>query len=73
MRFDWKCGESYDLRIAIKGSQIFAMVNGESLKVEDSDYPLSSGGIALICEEGCIGTQEVLVRSESGLGAESIR
>jgi ADP-ribosylglycohydrolase len=63
--FDWKCGESYDLRIAMRGSQILVMVNGELFKVEDSDHPLFSGGIALICEEGCIGTQEVLVRSAS--------
>jgi hypothetical protein len=66
--FDWKYEESYDLRIAIKGGQISVMVDREMFKVEDSDHPLSGGGIALICEEGYISTQEVLVRSESELG-----
>jgi hypothetical protein len=65
--FDWKYGQSYDLRIAIKGLQIFVWVNGESFEVEDSEHPLLGGGVALVCEEGCIGTQEVLVRSVSEL------
>jgi len=32
-----------------------------SFKVEDLDRPLSGGGIALVCEEGRIGTDEVSV------------
>jgi hypothetical protein len=67
--FDWQLGQSYDLRIAIRGNQILVMVNGELLfKVEDLDRPLSSGGIALICEEGRIGTEEVLVKPKFEIG-----
>jgi ADP-ribosylglycohydrolase len=63
--FDWKFDQPHDLRIAIKSNYIVASVNGELLfKVEDSNRPLSSGGIALVCEEGRIGTDEVSVRSE---------
>jgi ADP-ribosylglycohydrolase len=63
--FDWKFDQPYDLRMAIKSNYIVASVNGELLfKVEDSNHPLSGGGIALVCEEGRIGTDEVSVRSE---------
>ena len=33
-------------------------------KVEDLDRPLSGGGIALVCEEGRIGTDEVSCTSQ---------
>ena len=63
--FEWKFGQSYNLRIAIKGNQILVMVNRELLfNVEDADRPLSSGGIALVCEEGRVGTDEVSVSPE---------
>jgi hypothetical protein len=63
--FDWKLGQPYDLRMTVKGNQILAAVDGELFfKVEDLDRPLFSGGIALVCEEGRIGTDEVSVSSE---------
>jgi len=38
-------------------------VDGANLfELEDMDVPLAGGGIALVCEEGRIGTEEVCVR-----------
>ena len=63
--FEWKFGQSYNLRIAIKDNQILVIVNGELLfNVEDAHRSLSSGGIALVCEEGRVGTDEVSVSPE---------
>jgi hypothetical protein len=62
---DWKLDQPYDLRMTVKGNQVLAAVDGELIfRVEDVDQPLSSGGIALVCEEGRIGTDEVWVRAE---------
>ena len=63
--FSWEFGQPYHLRISVKGNQIFASVNQIVLfKIEDLNRPFSGGGIALVCEEGCIGTDEVSVTSE---------
>ncbi|HXQ35919.1 MAG TPA: ADP-ribosylglycohydrolase family protein, partial [Anaerolineales bacterium] len=62
--FAWEFGQSYHLQITVKENQIMGSVNGALLfKVEDSDRDFSGGGIALLCEEGRIGTDEVSVRS----------
>ena len=61
--FAWEFDETYDLQIAAEDNQISGWVNGnEFFRVEDRDRPLRGGGIALICEEGRIGTDEVTVR-----------
>jgi ADP-ribosylglycohydrolase len=61
--FPWEFGQSYHLQITMMGNQILVSVDGAmSFKVEDSDRPLSGGGIALVCEEGRIGTEEVSIR-----------
>jgi ADP-ribosylglycohydrolase len=63
--FAWEFGQSYNLQITVKGNQILGSVDKMLLfKAEDLDRPLSGGGIALVCEEGRIGTDEVSVRSE---------
>ena len=60
--FAWEFDETYHLQIAVKGNQISAWVNGTQLFLfEDVNRPLTGGGIALICEEGRIGTDEVSV------------
>jgi hypothetical protein len=61
-RFAWEFGHSYHLQITVRGNQISASVDGVSLfDVEDLSRPLSGGGIALVCEEGRIGMEEVSV------------
>jgi ADP-ribosylglycohydrolase len=62
--FLWEFGQPYQLKISVKGNQIFASVNQTVLfKTEDLNRPLSGGGIALVCEEGHIGTDEISVSS----------
>jgi hypothetical protein len=63
--FAWELGQPYDLQITVKGNHILASVNGALLfRVEDSNRSLQGGGIALVCEEGRIGADEVVVSSE---------
>jgi ADP-ribosylglycohydrolase len=70
--FAWEFGQPYRLQITVKGNRILVSVDGVLLlQVNDLDRPLSGGGIALVCEEGRIGTDEVSVRSEfDALGDE---
>jgi len=61
--FAWEFGRPYDLQLTVIGTGISASVDGALLfDVEDLDRPLTGGGIALVCEEGRIGTDEVYVR-----------
>jgi ADP-ribosylglycohydrolase len=63
--FAWEFGLPYRLELTVKGNKILASIDGVlSFKIEDPDRPLSSGGIALVCEEGRIGMDEVSIRSE---------
>jgi hypothetical protein len=60
--FAWKFGQPYHLQLTVKGDQILASVDETLLfNVQDLPGPLSGGGIALVCEEGRIGTDEVSV------------
>ena len=58
----WALDRPYDLRLGVEGSCIRAWV-GDSLlfRVTDLDRPLTGGGIALLCEEGRMGTDSVSV------------
>ena len=59
---DWEFGQPYQLQITVNENQILAFVDGSLLfNMEDLDRPLSGGGIALVCEEGRIGVDEVSV------------
>ena len=66
--FAWEFGQPYHLQMTMKGNQILVSVDGAdkvlSFEIEDLPGPLSGGGIALVCEEGRIGTEEVSVRPE---------
>ena len=60
--FPWEFDQYYHLQITVQDNQIFAYVNGKLFfNVEDLDRPLSGGGIALVCDEGRIGVDEVSV------------
>jgi ADP-ribosylglycohydrolase len=63
--FIWNFDRAYHFQLAVTDNQILVSIDGVLLfKVKDSDLPISSGGIALVCEEGCIGTDEVSVKPE---------
>jgi hypothetical protein len=60
--FVWEFGRPYDFRLEVQGNRIRAGVDGRILfKVEDRQRSLSNGGIALVCEEGRVGTDRVVV------------
>jgi hypothetical protein len=62
----WEFGTSYELRLEVQGNQIRAWVGDMLLiRVDDLVGGISSGGIALICEEGRIETEAVLVMPNS--------
>jgi len=60
--FAWNLGEAYDLKLAVQDQTLTAMIGDTELfTVEDTDQPLTSGGIALVCEEGRVATELVEV------------
>jgi hypothetical protein len=64
--YSWDFGRSYTLRLDVKGQHMQAWVDGTLLfSVDDPVNLFSSGGIALLCEEGRIGTERVLVTPKS--------
>jgi len=55
-------GKKYDFSIKVNKDKIIAKINNNIIfKIKDNDNPLLSGGIALICEEGCIDINTVKV------------
>lgn len=63
----WGFGQSYDFRLVVNGSEIRAWVDGGFVfSVDDPDLSLRGGGIALVCEEGRVGTDAVTVGDVGG-------
>lgn len=59
----WELGHAYDLRLDIVGTHIQAWVDEQLLfDIDDQTWPLTGGGIALICEEGRMATDAVHVQ-----------
>jgi len=72
--FVWALGQPYELTLEVEGDQVRAWVGRKLFFwVHDADHPLISGGVALVCEEGRVGTDLVLVGPclESQIPAES--
>lgn len=59
--FCWEFGRTYQLRLAVVGDRIRAAVDGITLTATDGASLLSSGGIALMVEEGRTATEVVRV------------
>lgn len=61
--FAWELGRTYALSLRVEGSRLIGRVDDHQLfDLDDVGSPLSSGGIALICEEGCVSSAGVEVR-----------
>lgn len=61
--FAWDFGSTYTLALQVQGTHLIASINGQTVfDVEDSQNPLLTGAIALVCEEGRVGCEEVIVR-----------
>lgn len=60
---DWSLGDTVALALEVSGTQLRGFVNGDlKLEFEDTDHPLSGGGIALVLHEGRMMTGPVTVR-----------
>ncbi len=58
----WRLRGTYQLRLQVEGNRLQGWVDGVCLfDVVDEERPLTSGAIALICEEGRMATDEVTV------------
>ena len=61
--FLWEFGETHDLSLEVVGTHLRARIDGQRLfEVADTDRPLISGGVALLCEEGRTATEAVTVQ-----------
>lgn len=59
----WRLRSSYDLRLQVTGTRLQGWVNGQQLfDLIDEDRPLEGGAIGLICEEGRMATEQVVVK-----------
>jgi hypothetical protein len=68
--YSWDFGTSYTLRLDVEGQHMQAWVDGIRLfEVDDPVSLLYSGGIALICEEGRLGIERVLVTPKSSVSS----
>lgn len=57
-------GQPYEFKLAVRGARLQASLNQQVLfEVEDASEPLTSGGIALLCEEGRVATEAVSLRA----------
>ena len=62
----WEARGTYHLRLQVVGDRIKGWVDDRLLfEVRDSDRPLDSGGVALLCTEGRVSTDAVTVRPAS--------
>jgi len=61
-QFGWTWGQPYHFHLHVYGATIIGSMNGmELIRYHDPDAKLLDGGVALVCEEGLIMTNEVKV------------
>jgi hypothetical protein len=60
--YKWNWSERYQFKVGVTGPTITGSINGvELIRHTDHEKPLLNGTIALVCEEGLIMTDEVMV------------
>jgi ADP-ribosylglycohydrolase len=60
--YNWNWSERYRFNLEVNGPEITGSINGtELVRFTDTEKPLLDGGIALVCQEGLIMTDEVSV------------
>jgi ADP-ribosylglycohydrolase len=61
--FAWDFGSAYELTLQVEGQRLIAVIDGQPMfDYEDMNNPLTGGAIALICEEGRVGCEQVAVQ-----------
>ncbi|HIC88696.1 MAG TPA: ADP-ribosylglycohydrolase family protein [Anaerolineae bacterium] len=59
----WEFGETHEFSLEVIGNHLNASIDGQALfSVDDTDHPLVAGGVALVCEEGCLVSDAVRVQ-----------
>jgi len=59
----WGLGTTYHLQLTVEGRHLRASVDGRVIfDLEDTDRSLEEGAIALVCDEGRVGCEDVEVR-----------
>ena len=59
----WTLGDEHQLALKVQGSTLSGYLDGKLMvKADDPDARFAGGGVALICEEGRIGCEDVEVR-----------
>ena len=70
--FAWSLGGRPALSMEVVQNRIRGYVNGRLLfDVVDEENPLDGGGVALLCKEGCLATDEVRVAPPSSVPSMS--
>jgi ADP-ribosylglycohydrolase len=60
--YNWNWSEPYQFNFEVNGATISGSINGiELIRYDDSDATLLEGGVALVCKEGLIMTDEVTI------------
>ena len=60
--YSWRWSERYQFNLAVNGTEIVGSLNGTPLiRYNDTGSALLDGGVALVCDEGLIMTDEVAV------------
>jgi len=66
--FPWEFGETHEFSLRVSGCHLEAMINGRRVfAVDDVDKPLAGGGVALVCEEGCLSCDAVIVQPSAAV------
>lgn len=61
--FPWEFDNAYHIRVRAAGTRLQAWIEARQMfDVQDSARPLDSGGIALVCREGCMASGEIALR-----------
>jgi hypothetical protein len=61
--FPWEFGATHILALQVQGTHLICSIDGQTVfDIDDSQNPLLTGAIALVCEEGRVGCEQVTVR-----------
>jgi ADP-ribosylglycohydrolase len=66
--YPWQYGESHRIELAVHGATLDGWIDGRLLlHADDTDRPLQTGAIGLVCEEGRIAVGPVAVQPFTGV------
>ena len=58
----WQQGETHHFQLQVRGNQLVALVDGAvRLSASDQAQPLTGGGVAFVCEEGRLMSEEMVI------------